>query len=381
VSDRLGPVLVCLDKFRGSASASEACRWLAEGLRAGGTGRPVLERPVADGGEGTVAALVQAGFCSLPTSVRGPLGTTVEAHFALRAGRAVIEMAEASGLHLVPEDARAPLLASSYGTGELIRAALDHGCEDIVLAVGGSATTDGGAGMLQALGARLVGADGAEVGPGGAALAGVTRVELGSLDPRLAQTRFVLACDVDNPLLGPNGAATVFAPQKGATPAEVVVLEAALAHFATLLTGATGRARHRAPGAGAAGGMGLAAMAVLGASRQPGVDFLLAEIGLARELPRAALCLVGEGSLDEQSLRGKAPVGTAALARRAGVPVIAVAGRVALGPGQLAAAGIDRAISLVELAGDPARSMARTAELLHAVGRTIAAELERPARS
>jgi glycerate kinase len=368
-----GHVVVCLDKFRGSATAREACHWLAEGIRAAGSGLRVVERPIADGGEGTVDALLAAGYRPVSQEVTGPLGDPVTATFAVRGERAVVEMAQASGLHLVPDGVRAPLRATTYGTGQLLRAALDSGCRDIVLAVGGSATTDGGAGMLQALGARITTGDGSELPYGGGALTAATAVDLTGLDPRLLGTSVTLACDVDNPLLGPHGAASVFAPQKGATPQDVQALEGGLRHFADLLAKATGEDHRDQPGSGAAGGTGFAALAALDATRRPGIDVLLTELGLQGDLLGAALCIVGEGSLDEQSLRGKAPLGAAALATAGGVPVIAVAGRITVPATDLAAHGIPHAYALLDLAaGDLTTAMTRTPELLHRIGVEIA---------
>ncbi|MFD8081520.1 glycerate kinase [Kitasatospora sp. NPDC059722] len=366
-----GQVLLCLDKFRGSATAVQACRWLAEGIRQAAPELSVREAPVADGGEGTAEAFLAAGFDAVPVRVSGPTGEPVDAHLAVRGDRAVVELAQASGLHLLPEDGHAPLTASTYGTGELLRAALDLGCREIVLAVGGSATTDGGAGLLQALGARVVDARGAELPPGGAALAHAHRVDLSGLDPRLRGVRLVLASDVDNPLLGADGAAAVFAPQKGADPGQVAVLEAGLARFARLVAARLGTDPSDRPGAGAAGGAGFAAL-VLGASRRPGVDVLLSELGLDAALASASLVVVGEGCLDAQSLRGKAPIGVADRARRAGVPVTAVAGRVEVSPAELAAHGITSAHSLADWAGSPATAMAETRRLLRETGAELA---------
>jgi glycerate 2-kinase len=370
-----GHVLICLDKFRGSATAPAACRALAQGVRAGAPGRRVLEQPVADGGEGTADALVAAGYRPVVVQVGDPVGRPVSATVAVRGDRAVVELAQASGLDLLAEIGPAPLTATTYGTGELIRAALDLGCRDVVLAVGGSAGTDGGAGMLQALGARITGPDGSDTPPGGAALATATDIDLAGLDPRLRETRLTVATDVDNPLLGPHGAAAVFGPQKGADPGQIGLLEAGLRRFADLMASSTGRDHAERPGAGAAGGTGFGAFAALGAHWQSGTELVLAELGLERAIPGAALVIVGEGALDPQSLRGKAPIGVAALARSAGVPVIAVAGRVAVTDAELAAHGIGRSFSLVARAGTPAAAMADALGLLRAIGRDIGREL------
>ncbi|MEV8443353.1 glycerate kinase [Actinosynnema sp. NPDC051121] len=366
-----GSILVCLDKFRGSLTAAQACAAVVDGVT--GAGGRAVAMPVADGGEGTVAALVRAGYDEVRVEVTGPTGEPVRAAFAVRGERAVIEMAQASGLDVLPDGVLAPLTADTHGTGELIRAALDRGCLDIVLAVGGSATTDGGAGLLRALGARVTGGAGAPVGPGGAALTGAARVDLSGLDPRLRLARVTLASDVDNPLTGPNGAAAVFAPQKGATPRDVEVLERGLRRFAAVVAEEIGRDASGEPGAGAAGGTGFAALAALGARRTSGADFVLGAIGVEDALRDASLVVVGEGRFDEQSLRGKAPVGVAAAARRHGVPVVVVAGDVRLTAERLREVGVVAAWSLLERVDDPATAMEQASALLRAIGGELVA--------
>lgn len=371
---RCADVVVCLDKFRGSLTAVDACAALARGLARGRPGLRVRQLPVADGGEGTVAALVTAGATPVARRVTGPDGTPVDAVLAVRDGRAVVELAQAGGLALLGDRPR-PLTAGTAGTGELIRSALDLGCRSIVLAVGGSASTDGGAGMLAALGARLLDAGGRDLPPGGAALRDLDRLDLTGLDPRLADCTITLASDVDNPLLGPTGAAAVFGPQKGATPGDVAVLEAGLARWAEVLARATGRDRSAEPGAGAAGGTGLAALAVLGARRRPGIDVVLDELGADAALASAGLVVVGEGRLDSSSLHGKAPVG---VARRTptGVPVVAVAGECTVPAATLRAAGLRPGPTLLEVAGgDLDRALAEAAALLERVGERLARDL------
>lgn len=369
-----GTVLVCLDKFRGCLTAAQACAAVVSGVtEAGGH---AIAMPVADGGEGTLAALAQAGYREIHVDVTGPTGRPVRAAFAVRGSRAVIELAQASGLDLL-DGSPAPLVADSHGTGELIRAALDHCCLDIVLAVGGSATTDGGAGLLRALGARITGARGEPLGPGGAALTGVAEVDLSSLDFRLRLARVTLVSDVDNPLTGPSGAAAVFGPQKGASPRDVDVLERGLRRFASVVAGEVGRDLSTAPGAGAAGGAGFAALAALGARRMSGAEFVLGEIGLDEALRTASLVVVGEGRFDEQSLRGKAPVGVAEAARRHGVPVVAVAGDVRLSAARMREAGVVAAWSLLERAGSLDVALSRAAELLARVGRELPSAVAR----
>lgn len=389
-------VVVCFDKFRGSLSAPRACAALAAGITRARPGAEVLALPVADGGEGTADALLAgAGYQRVRVPVRDPAGQPVTADLAIRADRAVVELAQASGLR--PAGDREPLTASTYGTGEMILAALDHGCTEIVLAVGGSATTDGGAGMLTALGARLLDGSGQPVGPGGAGLTSLARIDLTGLDQRLAAVRIILVSDVDSPLLGPGGAAAVFGPQKGATVADVEVLERGLTRFAGVMADAIGTGAVRggavrggaaegvgapgsaardlaaAPGSGAAGGTGFAALTALRAERRPGIDFVLAELGVASRLPGATLAVTGEGRLDSQSLRGKAPAGVARLAAAAGVPLVVVAGQIQLTEAELRSLPCAGWYSLAEAAGDAAMAMARADELLAGVGLEIAA--------
>ncbi|MGW2602554.1 glycerate kinase [Streptomyces klenkii] len=366
-------VLIAADKFKGSLTAVEVARHVAAGLRRGAdaAGRPldVAALPVADGGDGTVDAAVAAGFARREVRVTGPVGVPVTAAYALRGGTAVVEMAEASGLRRLPGGVPAPLTATTYGTGELLRAALDAGARTLVLGIGGSATTDGGAGMLSALGARLLDASGAPVRPGGAALAGLATADLTGLDPRLRAVELVLASDVDNPLTGPAGAAAVYGPQKGAGPDDVALLDAALARYAAVLDGG---ALAPAAGAGAAGGLGYGALAGLGAVFRPGIEVMLDVLGFAGALAGTDLVITGEGSLDAQTLRGKAPVGVAGAARERGVPVVAVCGRLALSAEELPAAGIERAYALTDLEPDPARCMALAGPLLERVAERIA---------
>ncbi|WP_265294077.1 glycerate kinase [Streptomyces sp. SHP 1-2] len=366
-------VLVAADKFKGTLTAAEVSRHVAAGLRRAVPDVVVEALPVADGGDGTVAAALAAGFARHETRVTGPLGEGVTAVLALRGTTAVVEMAEASGLRRLPPGVLAPLTASTYGSGELLRAALDAGARTIVFGVGGSATTDGGAGMLTALGARFQRRDGEPVGPGGGALAEAASADLSGLDPRLARTGLVLAADVDNPLTGPSGAAAVYGPQKGASPRDIETLDAALAHFVRVLEGAVGgRAAQcaAAPGAGAAGGIGFAAL-LLGARFRPGIEVLLDALGFAAALERVDLVITGEGSLDEQTLRGKAPAGVAAAARAAGREVVAVCGRLALSPEVLEQAGIRRAYPLTDVEPDPAVCVARAGPVLERVAERV----------
>jgi glycerate kinase len=370
-------VLAAPDKFKGSLTAREVAERIAVGIEAETPQVPVVLAPVADGGDGTVDAALAAGFERVPVRAEGPTGEPVETAFAVRDGLAVLEMADVSGLSRLPEGRLAALDASSYGTGEVIRAALEHRCHTIVLGIGGSASTDGGAGMVQALGGRLLDSAGEELPRGGGALARLARVDLTGLDPQLAKTRLIVASDVDNPLTGPQGAAAVYGPQKGASPDDVEFLDAALSRWASLRAatspGESGSpAADKLPGAGAAGGVGYGAMAVLGAELRPGIDLILDLLGFHEKLQGARLVITGEGSLDEQTLSGKAPVGVATAAAAAGVPVVAVCGRSLLTVDRLRAAGIQQAYALTDIEPDLQRCLAEAGPLLEQRARALA---------
>ena len=397
-----GHVLLATDKFKGSLSAAEATSHLAAGLRRAAPGLGIRAVPIADGGEGTVDAAVEAGFARVLTRTTGSTGEPIEAAFAVRGDTAVIEVAEASGLRRLPRGEAAPLSATSYGTGQLIRAALDAGCTRVILGLGGSACTDGGAGLVQALGARLLDAAGRELPRGGAALGRLARIDLTGL---AAIDELIVASDVDNPLLGPNGAAAIYGPQKGATAEDVALLDAALANWSRVVqeslsgqdsASVGGSAKASAPhadsarglaadclgadfseaaGAGAAGGIGFAALALLGARLEPGIDIVLDLADFAAKAVGARLVITGEGSLDPQSLRGKAPAGVARAAARAGVPVVAVAGVCTLTPAELAAAGIGAAYTLSGIEPDLERCVLEAGPLLEQLAADIAADI------
>jgi len=379
VTDRQ-TVVLAPDKFRGSLTAAEVCLHLRRGLRQSGRPIDVISIPVADGGEGTVAAAEAAGFEIRVAEVSGPIGRPVVAKYAVRADTAIVEMAQASGLGLLPT-AGQPLLAGTFGTGELIRLALDTGARRVILGVGGSASTDGGAGVLQALGVRLLDAYGREIGPGGAALRELQVIDLAGLDPRLRDVELVLASDVDNPLLGPEGAAAVFGPQKGASPSDIEVLEAGLSRLASVVKGLTMDDRSASAGSGAAGGLGFSAIALLGARQEPGGDLMLELVDFHSLVEQADLVVTGEGSLDAQSLHGKVPARVAAAAAAAGVPAVAVAGQVLLDRAELSRMGFVRSYALVDREPDISRSMAGAAGLLEAVGRELAASIDLISRS
>ncbi len=372
--DQARHVLIAADKFKGSLTAVQVAERVTAGLHRAAPEVTVEALPVADGGDGTVAAAVAGGFERRDVTVTGPLGDEVTAAYALKDGTAVVEMAEASGLQLLPEGVFAPLTSTTYGSGELIRAALDAGAGTIVFGVGGSATTDGGAGMLAALGARFLDTDGEPVGPGGGPLKELATADLSGLDPRLKDVEIVLASDVDNPLTGPKGAPAVYGPQKGASPEDVAELDAALAHFAAVLEKSIGpKAAEYAqsPGAGAAGGIGYGALVGLGAGFRPGIEVMLDVLGFAPALERATLVITGEGSLDEQTLHGKAPAGVASAARAAGVDVVAVCGRLALPPEALGKAGIRRAYALTDIEPDVARCIAEAGPILERLAESL----------
>jgi glycerate 2-kinase len=365
-----GHVVVAPDKFKGTLTAAEVGAAVRIGLLAVWPALDVRVLPVADGGDGTLDAAVGAGFQRVPVTVSGPVGAPTEAAIAVRDAVAVVELALASGLVLLPVDRLEPLAASSFGTGQLIAAALDQGCTRIVLGVGGSACTDGGAGMLQALGARLLDAQGRDLPPGGGPLLDLATVDLAGLDPRLTGVDFVLASDVDNPLLGPQGAAHIYGPQKGASPQDVELLDGALGKLAA----AVDPAAADVPGAGAAGGVGYAALAVLHATPRPGIDVVLDLVAFDAALSGARLVITGEGRLDEQTLNGKAPAGVAVAARAAGVPVVAVSGGRALDDERLHAAGFAAAYALTDIEPDVQKCIDDPVPLLERLGRVIAQE-------
>ncbi|RZU30715.1 glycerate kinase [Blastococcus saxobsidens] len=365
-------VLVAPDKFKGSLTADEVARAVVRGLTSEVPDVDVRALPVADGGDGTLAAAVAAGFERVPVTATGPTGTPVDGAYGRRGDTAVVEMADVSGLSRLPGGRLAPLTATSRGTGELISAALADGARRVVVGIGGSACTDGGAGMLQALGARLLDADDREIGPGGEELGRLSRVDLDGLQPVLSRAEVVVACDVDNPLTGPSGAAAVYGPQKGADEDQVGLLDRNLGRLADRVAAATGRDVRNSPGAGAAGGVGFAAMAVLGATLRPGIDLMLDLLDFATHLRDVDLVVVAEGSLDEQTLHGKAPVGVARMAREAGAEVVAVCGRTTLTGEQLRGAGIDAVYALADVEPDPDRSMAHAGELLERVSAELA---------
>lgn len=342
-------IVIAPDSFKDSLSAQGVADAIALGLTGVWPDAQLVKCPMADGGEGTVESILAACEGQLRrTNVRGPLGTPVDAAWGWlpQSLTAIIEMAEASGLQLVAPGQRDACVSSTYGTGELIRAALDAGAQRVILAIGGSATNDGGAGAMQALGVKLLDAREQTLAPGGLALAQLARIDLSELDPRLAQVRFDIAADVNNPLCGPHGASAIFGPQKGASAAQVEQLDRALGHFADQCAQVLKSDVRDEPGSGAAGGLGFAAKAFLGAQFKAGVEVVAELVGLSEAVKGADLVITGEGRFDAQTLRGKTPFGVARIARQHGVPVIVIAGTLGEGYQALYEHGIDAAFAL-----------------------------------
>jgi glycerate 2-kinase len=363
-------IVVATDSFKGSLPASEVVEAIRQGLLQAAPSAEIVTVPIADGGEGTVQALVEAtGGRYVTERVQGPLGNPVRATFGVLgdAETAVIEMAAASGLPLVPEAKRNPLLTSTFGTGQLIKSALDLRCTTLVIGIGGSATNDGGAGMAQALGVKMVAVDGTAVRRAtGGHLKDIVRINMSQIDRRLELCKIRVACDVDNPLYGPTGAAYVFGPQKGATPEQIEELDQGLRHFATLIERDLGMKVADVPGAGAAGGLGAGLIAFCGAALERGAKIVSDTVGLREKIEGADLVITGEGKLDMQTAFGKAPSAPIGMARELGIPVIAICGMVAeetLGPDRL---GLDAVFSLVGAGIDTEEAMRpeRARELL-----------------
>jgi glycerate 2-kinase len=367
-------VVLAPDKFKGSLTAAEVGDALAAGMLDVLPGLDVIKLPVADGGDGTVAAALSAGFEEIIVDAVGPTGEPVQAAYALHGSRAVVELAAVVGLSMLPGGRLDPLKSSTYGLGLVIADAIRRGAQTIVLGLGGSASTDGGAGMAQALGARLLDADGHDLSHGGGALQGLARLDLRALRETLGSSSIMVASDVDNPLLGADGAAAVFGPQKGADTHQVEALERGVRRWSELVSRATGRNEADRPGAGAAGGAGFAALALLNAKIRPGIELILELVDFDRRIVGADLVVTGEGSLDDQSLAGKAPVGVARAAARSGVPVVAVAGRLQLSPQQLRQAGIEAAYALTDLEPDLNQCIANASPLLRRLGAHVAKE-------
>ena len=360
-------VVIAPQGFKGNLTALRVSQAIDNGIRRVVPSVITAIVPMADGGEGTMQALVDAiGGEMIPVEVTDPLGGRVIAHFGLLSDKVtgVIEMAAASGLNLVPPQKLNPLLTTTYGTGELILAALERGCRKLIVGIGGSATNDGGAGMAQALGAKLLDTKRVPLAFGGAALADLEHIDVTTIDPRLADCDIILACDVTNPLCGPQGASAVYGPQKGATKEMVVKLDAALAHYAEVIERDLGIDVRDVPGAGAAGGLGAGLIAFLKARVLPGVDVVIQATGLIEHLKEATLVFTGEGRLDSQTACGKVPVGVARKAKAFGLPVIAIAGEIANGYQAVYQQGIDAVFSIAPGPISLNQSMVRAEKLI-----------------
>ena len=357
-------IVIAPDSFKGSATSREIAQWIESGIHSVIPDCETVKIPIGDGGEGSLDAVLLAGFTAHSVQVNGPVGNLVTAQFAMRGESALIEMAQASGLSQLPNGKKSPLNASSFGTGQLIKAALDHGAKRIILAIGGTATTDAGAGALQALGARLTDASGVEIAPGGAALIDCVHIDISDLDSRLAQTSFTLASDVTNPLRGEFGAARIFAPQKGASASDVKLLEESLTHFASLVDGNYASA----PGSGAAGGFGFMAYAFLKAEAQSGIDLILDLVDFDAQIVGADYIVTGEGRFDSQSLNGKAPWGILQRGQKLSIPTYLICGDADTHQGSRFA-GI---YTLASIEADIEKCIANPAPLVTQLGAAIA---------
>ncbi|EIV2083064.1 glycerate kinase [Klebsiella aerogenes] len=372
-------IVIAPDSYKESLSALDVATAIETGFREIYPHAEYVKVPVADGGEGTVEAMVAATQGHIvQVSVTGPLGEPVNAFYGLSGDMrcAYIEMAAASGLESVPPTRRNPLLTTSWGTGELIRHALDAGVSQIIIGIGGSATNDGGAGMAQALGAKLLNAGQQQIAPGGGALETLARIDLSELDPRLADCRIDVACDVTNPLTGPQGASAVFGPQKGATAAMIERLDRGLQHFAQIIDRDLDIDVLSLEGGGAAGGMGAALYAFCGANLRPGIEIVTDALGLADLVADADLVITGEGRIDSQTIHGKVPVGVAKVAKRYNVPVIGIAGSLTADVGVVHQHGLDAVFSVLYSVCTLDEALANAAANVRMTARNVAAVLQ-----
>lgn len=327
-------IVLAPDSYKGSLTAKEACDAMEEGIRRVNPNSEIVRIPMADGGEGTVQSLVDATAGQIyQAKVTNPLGDQIYARYGILGDKetAVIEMAEASGLYLIPAERRNPLLTTSYGTGELILDALNRGCRKFILGIGGSATNDGGAGMAQALGIRLLDSQGKEIPMGGGSLGNLHQIDMSRLNERVKECSFTVACDVDNPLCGPNGASHIYGPQKGGSPEMIMRLDKNLEHFADMLDKSLGKCVKNMAGAGAAGGLGAGITAFLDGVLKKGIDIIIEATGLEEKIVGASLVISGEGRCDFQTQMGKTPYGVATVAQKSGVPVVLIAGSIGEG--------------------------------------------------
>ena len=371
-------VVIAPDSYKESLTAMEVATAIENGFKEIMPDAEYIKLPMADGGEGTVQSLVDAtGGDIVTVEVTGPLGQPVEGFYGLLGdgSTAVIEMAAASGLHLVEPNERNPLLTTTYGTGELIKAALDRGVDHIIIGIGGSSTNDGGVGMAQALGAKLVDANGVDLPFGGGALADLVSIDLSGLDSRLATVQLEVACDVDNPLCGPKGASHIFGPQKGATPEMVTELDANLAHYAEVIRQTNGKEVINQAGAGAAGGLGAALLGLFDATLRPGISIVMDAVNLAEVVKDADLVITGEGRIDSQTIHGKTPIGVARTAKLYNLPVIGIAGSTAQDCRVVHDHGLDAVYSVVLGATDLPTALKEAAFNVEMTSRNIAATL------
>jgi glycerate kinase len=372
-------IVIAPDSYKESLTALEVATAIEAGFREVFPDAEYLKLAMADGGEGTVATMVAAtGGTTVEVVVTGPLGEPVAACFGLTGDgkTAIIEMAAASGLALVAPALRNPWITTTYGTGELVKAALDTGAGHLIIGIGGSATNDAGAGMLQALGVKLLDHAGCEIGFGGGQLANLEQIDISGQDPRLKGCRIEAACDVNNPLTGPRGASAVFGPQKGATPEMVAELDANLSRYAALISRVLGLQVDPLPGSGAAGGMGAALLAFLGAQLRPGIEIVMEAVGLEDHLREADLVITGEGRIDSQTMQGKTPIGVARLAKRYGKPVIGIAGCLSPDAGVVHEHGIDAVFSVLSQACSVEEALSHARENVRSASRNIAAALK-----
>lgn len=360
-------IVIAPDSFKGSLTAKQVGDAIAAGVRKALPDSDIVIKPMADGGEGTLQCLVDAtGGKILQATVKNPLGRQITAEFGILGDgkTCVIEMAAASGLYLIDASERNPLVTTTYGFGQLIKAGLDLGCRRFILGIGGSATNDGGAGMLQALGFALLDGDGQPLAFGGGELHKLERIDSSSADPRLSECVFTIACDVDNPFVGPNGASHVFGPQKGATPEMVKLLDDNLRHFADVIEQTRGIAIHDLPGTGAAGGVAGALLAFLNGELKSGIQIVSETTRLAEAMEGADLVFTGEGQVDHQTAQGKTPCGVAKLAHQRGIPVIVLAGSIGTGIEALYKHGVTAVASIINKPMTLEQAMAQTAGLL-----------------
>ncbi|WEF29034.1 glycerate kinase [Klebsiella aerogenes] len=372
-------IVIAPDSYKESLSALDVAAAIEAGFREIYPDAEYVKVPVADGGEGTVEAMVAATHGHVvPVRVTGPLGEPVEAFYGLSgdARCAFIEMAAASGLESVPLVRRNPLLTTSWGTGELIRHALDAGVTQIIIGIGGSATNDGGAGMAQALGAKLLTADRQQMAPGGGALQTLAQIDLSELDPRLAGCRIDVACDVTNPLIGPDGASAVFGPQKGATAQMIERLDSGLRHYAHIIARDLDIDVLSLEGGGAAGGMGAALYAFCGAKLRPGIEIVTDALQLAELVADADLVITGEGRIDSQTIHGKVPIGVAKVAKRFNVPVIGIAGSLTADVGVVHQHGLDAVFSVLYTICTLDEALTHAAANIRMAARNVAAVLQ-----